>query len=157
MLSNDIISQIFLGFISFLSNFISALSGGGAGLIQLPALIFFGLPFSKALATHKVASVALGFGASVPHLKKNNLQIKYAFLILISGLPGVLLGAYTSSILPNNFSNKIVKADEPNKLKVSPNKAIWDLTGYIALSNIVGVKGIQNTKKTRVHVEKSET
>ena len=104
MLSNDIISQILLGFISFLSNFISALSGGGAGLIQLPALIFFGLPFSKALATHKVASVALGFGASVPHLKKNNLQIKYAFLILISGLPGVLLGAYTSSILPNNFS-----------------------------------------------------
>ena len=108
MLSNDIISQILLGFISFLSNFISALSGGGAGLIQLPALIFFGLPFSKALATHKVASVALGFGASVPHLKKNNLQIKYAFLILISGLPGVLLGAYTSSILPNNFSTTLL-------------------------------------------------
>ena len=56
MLHNDFISQIFLGLISFLSNFISALSGGGAGLIQLPALIFFGLPFSKALATHKVAS-----------------------------------------------------------------------------------------------------
>jgi len=104
MLSNDIISQILLGFISFLSNFISALSGGGAGLIQLPALIFFGLPFSKALATHKVASVALGFGASVPHLKKNNLQLNYAFLILISGIPGVLLGAYTSFILPGNIS-----------------------------------------------------
>ena len=108
MLSNDIISQILLGFISFLSNFISALSGGGAGLIQLPALIFFGLPFSKALATHKVASVALGLGASVPHLNKNSLQIKYAFLILISGLPGVLLGAYTSSILPNNFSTTLL-------------------------------------------------
>ena len=108
MLSNDIISQILLGFISFLSNFISALSGGGAGLIQLPALIFFGLPFSKALATHKVASVALGFGASVPHLKKNSLQIKYAFFILMSGIPGVLLGAYTSSLLPNNFSTTLL-------------------------------------------------
>ncbi len=104
MLSNDIISQIFLAFLSFLSNFISALSGGGAGLIQLPALLFFGLPFSKALATHKVASVALGLGASIPHLKKNSLQIKYGCLILISGIPGVLLGAYTASILPNNFS-----------------------------------------------------
>ena len=108
MLSNDIISQILLGFISFLSNFISALSGGGAGLIQLPALLFFGLPFSKALATHKVASVALGFGASVPHLKKNSLQIKYASLILISGIPGVLLGTFTSSILPNNFSTSLL-------------------------------------------------
>ena len=108
MLNNDIIYQIFLGFISFLSNFISALSGGGAGLIQLPALLFLGLPFSKALATHKVASVALGFGASVPHLKKNNLQFRYAFLILISGIPGVFLGTYTSSILPNNFSTTLL-------------------------------------------------
>ena len=108
MLNNDIVSQIFLGFISFLSNFISALSGGGAGLIQLPALLFFGLPFSKALATHKVASVALGFGASVPHLKKNSLQIKYVSMILISGIPGVLLGAYTSSILTNNFSTTLL-------------------------------------------------
>ena len=108
MLNNDIVSQFSLGFISFLSNFISALSGGGAGLIQLPALLFFGLPYSKALATHKVASVALGFGASVPHLKKNSLQIKYAFFILISGIPGVLLGAYTSSLLPNNFSTTLL-------------------------------------------------
>ncbi len=104
MLSNDFLSQILLGFVSLFSNFISALSGGGAGLIQLPALLFFGLPFSKALATHKVASVALGFGATVPHLKRNSLQIKYALLILIPGIPGVLLGSYTSSILPNNFS-----------------------------------------------------
>ena len=105
MLINDIPSQIILGFVSLFSNFISALSGGGAGLIQLPALLFFGLPFSKALATHKVASVALGFGASVPHLNKNRLNIKYALLILISGIPGVLLGAYISTILPNNFSS----------------------------------------------------
>ena len=74
MVSIDIVSQIFLGFISIFSNFISALSGGGAGLIQLPALLFFGLPFSKALATHKVASVALGLGASIPHFKSNKFN-----------------------------------------------------------------------------------
>ena len=108
MLIADIFSQIVLGIISFLSNFISALSGGGAGLIQLPALLFFGLPFSKALATHKVASVALGLGASVPHLRRSKLQINYGFLILISGIPGVLLGAYTSSILPSNFSTSLL-------------------------------------------------
>tara|TARA_B100000700_G_scaffold97008_1_gene109165 strand:- start:231 stop:1004 length:774 start_codon:yes stop_codon:yes gene_type:complete len=108
MLNNDMFSQIILGFVSLLSNFISALSGGGAGLIQLPALLFFGLPFSKALATHKVASVALGLGASVPHLRRNSLQINYALLILISGLPGVLIGSYTSSILSDNFSTTLL-------------------------------------------------
>jgi len=108
MISTDIASQIFLGIVSILSNFISGLSGGGAGLIQLPALLFFGLPFSKALATHKVASLALGLGASVPHLKRSRLQIKYAFLILISGIPGVLIGAFTSSILAGNLSTKLL-------------------------------------------------
>ena len=108
MLNTDIYSQIFLGIVSIFSNFISGLSGGGAGLIQLPALLFFGLPFSKALATHKVASVALGLGASIPHLKRSSLQIKYVFLILIFGIPGVLLGAYSSFVLPGNLSSTLL-------------------------------------------------
>ena len=105
MINFDMFSQVFLGIISFASNFISALSGGGAGLIQLPALLFFGLPFSKALATHKVASVALGLGASFPHLKRNTIQRGYVLLILVSGIPGVLLGSYMASILPSEFSS----------------------------------------------------
>jgi len=108
MVSIDIVSQIFLGLISLFSNFISALSGGGAGLIQLPALLFFGLPFSNALATHKVASVALGLGASIPHFKSNNFNKKYIYLILLSGTPGVLLGAYIASILPSEFSTTLL-------------------------------------------------
>ena len=108
MVISDIFSQIILGIISILSNFISALSGGGAGLIQLPALLFLGLPFSKALATHKVASVALGCGASIPHLKRNVLDIEFIFLILISGIPGVLIGSYTASILPSDFSTTLL-------------------------------------------------
>ena len=108
MVTTDIFSQIFLGFISIFSNFISALSGGGAGLIQLPALLLLGLPFSKALATHKVASVALGLGASIPHLKRNNLKSYYVLLILTSGIPGVLMGAYTASILPGEFSTTLL-------------------------------------------------
>ena len=108
MIDSDILSQIVLGILSVFSNFISALSGGGAGLIQLPALLFLGLPFPKALATHKVASVALGLGASIPHFKRNNLQINYALLILLPGIPGVLFGSYTSSILPTNLSTIIL-------------------------------------------------
>ena len=108
MIDSEIISQVLLGFVSLLSNFISALSGGGAGLIQLPALLFFGLSFSKALATHKVASVALGIGASLPHLRNKSIQSNFALLILIAGIPGVLLGAYSSSVLPNNFSTALL-------------------------------------------------
>ena len=51
--------QFILFVVSLLANLFSAFSGGGAGLVQLPVLVFLGLPFGIALATHEVASVAL--------------------------------------------------------------------------------------------------
>ena len=79
--------------ISFVANLFSAFSGGGAGLVQLPALIFLGLPFGIALATHKVASVALGIGATFRHAREKSLDKKLVVYILLTGMPGVILGA----------------------------------------------------------------
>jgi uncharacterized membrane protein YfcA len=79
--------------ISVIANAFSALSGGGAGLIQLPVLIFLGLPFGIALATHKVATVALGIGATVRHLRESHLERQFAVFMVLTGLPGVILGA----------------------------------------------------------------
>lgn len=85
--------QIVLFVISLAANMFSAFSGGGAGLLQLPALIFLGLPFAIALATHKTASVALGVGATIRHLKEDKLDARTIVFILLSGIPGVLIGA----------------------------------------------------------------
>ncbi|MBS0003000.1 MAG: sulfite exporter TauE/SafE family protein [Thioalkalivibrio sp.] len=79
--------------IALLANGLSALAGGGAGLLQLPALIILGLPFPVALATHKIASVALGIGASLRHFKHSTFESQRLILILATGLPGVVLGA----------------------------------------------------------------
>ncbi len=87
------VEQILLFLISLVANLFSAFAGGGAGLLQLPALIFLGLPFAIALATHKVASVALGIGATLRHLRENNLERRFVLFILTCGLPGVILGA----------------------------------------------------------------
>ena len=92
--------QPLLLLISLISNLLSALAGGGAGLVQLPALILLGLPFPLALATHKVASVALGAGATLRHLREQSLQRSFALFILVAGLPGVWLGARTVLALP---------------------------------------------------------
>ena len=79
--------------ISFLSNTFSAISGGGAGLLQLPALILFGVPYYQALASHKLATVALGVGGSLRNYKSLGNDINVAWQILIFGLPGVIIGA----------------------------------------------------------------
>ena len=89
----NLFDQVILFLISLVANIFSAFAGGGAGLIQLPALIFLGLPFSIALATHKVASVALGIGATLRHLKEETLERRFALFILTTGVPGVVLGA----------------------------------------------------------------
>lgn len=92
--------QIVLFAASLAANFFSALSGGGAGLIQFPMLIFLGLPFGVALATHKVASVALGLGATLRHLRESHLERRFSLIILGAGLPGVVLGAVTILHIP---------------------------------------------------------
>ena len=89
----SVVDQLLIFVISLVANLFSALAGGGAGLIQLPALIFLGLPFGLALATHKVATIALGIGATARHLKENKIERDFALLMVIAGLPGVVLGA----------------------------------------------------------------
>lgn len=89
----DITAQILLFLIALVANAFSAFSGGGAGLIQLPALILLGLPFAVALATHKVATIALGLGATLRHLRESSLERRFTLFILACGLPGVVLGA----------------------------------------------------------------
>jgi hypothetical protein len=85
--------QLVLFMVALVANAFSAFSGGGAGLIQLPILIFLGLPFAVALATHKVASVALGIGATVRHLREGTLDSRLVAVLLVAGLPGVVIGA----------------------------------------------------------------
>ena len=95
--------HIILFLISFTANSFSAIAGGGAGFIQLPALILLGLPFPVALATHKIASVALGVGASLRHVKEKKLDFLLAFYILFMGLPGVFIGASLALNIPNEI------------------------------------------------------
>jgi len=102
--------QIILFAASLAANFFSALSGGGAGLIQFPVLIFLGLPFGVALATHKVASVALGLGATLRHLKESHLERRFSLIILGAGLPGVVLGAATILQVPEKLATLLLGA-----------------------------------------------
>ena len=92
-LDHSFYKSISIFFISFFSNTFSAISGGGAGLIQLPALILSGVPYYQALASHKLATVALGLGGSLRNYKSIKKDIYVSCLILIFGLPGVIFGA----------------------------------------------------------------
>jgi len=96
----DLLLQLGLFAAALVANLLSALAGGGAGLVQLPVLILLGLSFPLALATHKVASVALGIGATLRHARERSLNPRLAAFVLACGLPGVVLGARVVLALP---------------------------------------------------------
>jgi uncharacterized membrane protein YfcA len=96
--------QLILLGVSFVANLFSAFSGGGAGLLQLPVLLFLGLGFATALATHKVASVALGVGATMRHLREGGLERDFVIFILACGLPGVITGASLILSVPDRIA-----------------------------------------------------
>jgi uncharacterized membrane protein YfcA len=101
----ELLEQIMLLVVSVTANTFSAYAGGGAGLLQLPALIFLGLPFSIALATHKIASVALGVGAALRHSKEKQLHLRLGVFIVITGVVGVIPGARIILSVPEFHAN----------------------------------------------------
>lgn len=101
---DSVFEQLLLFCLSLIANGLSAMAGGGAGLLQLPVLLFLGLSFPVALATHKIASVALGIGATLRHLREGSLDYRFCAYILAWGLPGVVLGAYVILRLPEAWT-----------------------------------------------------
>jgi uncharacterized membrane protein YfcA len=103
------LEYILLFFISFLSNLFSAFSGGGAGIIQLPAiLLLYEISFPVALATHKISTVLLGVGASIKFFEKNKPDKRILLESLIVGLPAVIIGAFSIQFLSEEISRKML-------------------------------------------------
>jgi len=103
------LDYLFLLIVSFLSNLFSAFSGGGAGIIQLPAiLLLFEISFPVALATHKISTVLLGIGASLKFFEKNSPNKKFIKDGIYIGLPAVILGSYSISYIDGDTARKLL-------------------------------------------------
>ena len=66
-------------------------------------MILSGVPYYQALASHKLATVALGIGGSLRNYKSLNNDIIVAWQILIFGLPGVILGSFIVEFISEKY------------------------------------------------------
>lgn len=149
--------HLILFLVALTANMFSAFSGGGAGLVQLPVLIFLGLPFAVALATHKAASVALGIGATLRHLKEEPLERGFALLILATGLPGVLLGANLILAVPDRAAEVALGVLTLGlglyswlnpRLGLAASRSHRDTTGYTVGGGVLFLIGVLNGSLT---------
>ncbi len=105
------LDHVLLFIVSLISNIFSAFSGGGAGVIQLPAiLLLYEMPFISALASHKVATVALGVGATLKYFRKIHFKRQFIIECLIYGLPGVVAGASIISVVNDSVARVLLGA-----------------------------------------------
>ena len=99
----------YLLIVSFFSNLFSAFSGGGAGIVQLPAiLLLFEITFPVALATHKISTVLLGVGASLKFFERISPDKKFIKDGILIGLPAVIVGAYSISYIDEVIARKLL-------------------------------------------------
>lgn len=99
------LEQTLIFIASFVANTMSAFAGGGSGLVQFPVIIFLGLPFSIALATHKTATFALGLGAIYRYVSKGDpINWGFAAFVMACGLPGTILGAWVILQIPEQIA-----------------------------------------------------
>ena len=100
---SDLVQQLTLGVISSLQHSLSFRREFSAGLVQLPALILLGLPFQKHWQPQDRQCCSRPRAAS-RHFTAGNLCLKLSLLVLLSGLPGVWIGANVALKLPDQWA-----------------------------------------------------
>lgn len=93
---------------SFAACFFSTLSGGGAGLILLPILLFTGLPYINALASHKLAVGFIGVGSTIRFVKEKLVNWRVVAWSAVVGIPFVIIGTRFAAIVPGETMKPIV-------------------------------------------------
>jgi uncharacterized membrane protein YfcA len=110
----DLFQEVGLGMVlltfaaSFAACFFSSLSGGGAGLILLPVLLFTGLPFINALASHKLAVGFIGIGSTIRYVREQLIDWRVFWWTALIGLPFVVLGTRFAAAVPGEVMKPLV-------------------------------------------------
>jgi uncharacterized membrane protein YfcA len=82
----------------------SSMCGLGGGFILVPTLILaFNLPPQNAIAISIVAMCGTTVSAAIGYIRQKRVDFKLALLYDIFDLPGVVVGAYLTTILPKNL------------------------------------------------------
>ncbi|KAA0971297.1 sulfite exporter TauE/SafE family protein [Aureimonas fodinaquatilis] len=79
--------------------FLSGLFGVGGGFLITPLLIFYNIPPAIAVATGANQVIAASFSGALAHYKRGTVDLKLAFMLLIGGAVGSLVGVQLFTLL----------------------------------------------------------
>jgi hypothetical protein len=83
----------------FAIGFLSGMFGIGGGFILTPMLMFLGVPPAVAVGTGASQVVAASVSGAVGHWRRNNVDLQIAFLLIVGGFAGAVVGVQVLSYL----------------------------------------------------------
>lgn len=88
----------------FIVGLLASMCGLGGGFIIVPTLIIvFNLPPQNAVAISLVAMCGTTFSAAFGYIKQRRVDYKLALLYDVFDIPGVIIGAYITTLLPKDM------------------------------------------------------
>ncbi|NWF86430.1 sulfite exporter TauE/SafE family protein, partial [Candidatus Bathyarchaeota archaeon] len=100
----NVIGALLVLVIGFIVGVPSSMVGLGGGFIIVPVLIlFFQLPAQNAIAISLVAIWGTTFSSTLGYVRQRRVDYKLGLLYDILDIPGIVLGAYITTFLPQNF------------------------------------------------------
>lgn len=98
----NLINNVFLAaLIGFIAGIVASFFGIGGGVIFVPSLIIiFGFEPAAAVATSLLAIIFTSLSSVTAYTRKKLVKHKEGLFFVLASIPGALLGAYLTSILP---------------------------------------------------------
>jgi uncharacterized membrane protein YfcA len=93
------VSLLLIVMMSLSVGLISGLFGVGGGFLLTPLLIFLGVDPAIAVATAAPQIAASTIAALVSHWRRGNLDVKLGVILVVSSIPGTLLGVWAFGLL----------------------------------------------------------
>jgi len=92
---------IFLVMVGFFAGVMSGLFGVGGGIVMVPALIIAsGMDSLTARGTSLAVIVGSAISGTVANLRKGNIDVAFALLTGLAGVPATFIGVYLSQQVP---------------------------------------------------------
>lgn len=145
-----ILPYIFIAIAGFVSGMLSGISGGGGGMLMIPAFILIGLPPQVAVATGKMNGLGAAFGglsafAKTGHIRKDILKVMlpiavivgvatpFAFSAIDSNSFQLILGIILLLLIPTLFIKKKTLHAATRKHRIA---------GYISYSGVLTIQAL---------------
>lgn len=86
-------------FLGGITGVLSGMFGVGGGFLMTPLLIFIGIPPAVAVSSSANQIIAASFSGFLAHWRRQNVDFRMGFLLLIGGMAGSSLGVWLFTLL----------------------------------------------------------